>query len=390
MLVMTPGEMGPQGLTTRIREQEAAAAVIGAQLVWGPFSDGAVTGGPEAVTAIDEVVARMGADVIYAHAPHDTHQDHVATSQAALAAGRRLARVLFYQSPSTTSFDPTVFVEVEQTLAGKLAALRAHWSQVMQCPMVDLDAVEVGARYWGTRAKVGYAEAFETPSLRVGHRRRDARRARLATSCWRSGAGRQPRGRRASRRTTGACRRLTAVSRAAPADGQVGSGRRRPARPPPGPSCRSSAAGALLVGHRRRDRAIVTRRSWSTCRSSSSSCAMSRSRPPRCAGRRKDLYGDAEVDLGYRPNVSGPGRLPQRGAGRRLAGARPGGPALPAVAARGHPGRRRVHRRHRRAAGVADGRPAAHAGAAPAGRVPAAASPGALNDAAGSPAARSS
>ena len=171
MLVMTPGEHGPQGLTTRVREQEAAAAVIGANLVWGPFSDGRVTNGPEAVAALDEVVARVGADVIYAHAPHDTHQDHVATSQAALAAGRRLARVLFYQSPSTTSFDPTVFVEVDQTLSGKLAALRAHWSQVMQCPMVDLDAVEVGARYWGSRAKVGYAEAFESPRFvwDIGH-----------------------------------------------------------------------------------------------------------------------------------------------------------------------------------------------------------------------------
>jgi LmbE family N-acetylglucosaminyl deacetylase len=163
MLVMTPGEMGPQGLTSRAREQEAAAAVIGARLVWGPFSDGAVSAGREAVSAIDEVVARTGADVIYAHAPHDTHQDHIATSQAALSAARRMARVLFYQSPSTTSFDPTVFVDVEKSLADKLAALRAHWSQVMQCPMVDLEAVEVGARYWGSRAKVSYAEAFESP-----------------------------------------------------------------------------------------------------------------------------------------------------------------------------------------------------------------------------------
>ena len=40
MLVMTPGEMGPQGLTSRVREQEAAAAVLGVHLIWGPFSDG--------------------------------------------------------------------------------------------------------------------------------------------------------------------------------------------------------------------------------------------------------------------------------------------------------------------------------------------------------------
>jgi len=163
MLVMTPGEHGPQGLTSRVREQEQAAAVIGAELVWGHCEDGSVPNGRETVSLLDAVVRRVGADVLYAHAPNDSHQDHVATSYAALAAGRRLERVLFYQSPSTTTFDPTVFVDVEVSLSGKLAALRAHWSQVMQCAMVDLEEVEVGARYWGSRAKVCYAEAFETP-----------------------------------------------------------------------------------------------------------------------------------------------------------------------------------------------------------------------------------
>jgi LmbE family N-acetylglucosaminyl deacetylase len=163
MLVMTPGEMGPQGLTSRVREQEAAAAVIGAKLMWGTFEDGNVPSGRDAVSLVDDIVNRTGADVIYAHAPNDTHQDHVATSLAALAAGRRMARVLFYQSPSTTSFNPTVFVDVERTLGDKLASLRAHWSQVMQCAMVDLEAVESGAKYWGSRAKISYAEPFETP-----------------------------------------------------------------------------------------------------------------------------------------------------------------------------------------------------------------------------------
>ncbi len=163
MLVLTPGESGPQGLTSRTREQEAASAMLGARLMWGPYDDGSIPTGREIVSVLDEAVALTGADIMYTHAPHDTHQDHVATSQAVLAAGRRLQRVLFFQSPSTTSFDPTVFVDVESTLATKLAALRAHWSQVMQCPMVDLEHVEVGARYWGSRAKVSYAEAFLSP-----------------------------------------------------------------------------------------------------------------------------------------------------------------------------------------------------------------------------------
>jgi hypothetical protein len=33
----------------------------------------------------------------------------------------------------------------------------------MQCAMVDLEEIEVSARFWGSRAKVCYAEAFESP-----------------------------------------------------------------------------------------------------------------------------------------------------------------------------------------------------------------------------------
>jgi LmbE family N-acetylglucosaminyl deacetylase len=163
MLVLTAGALGPQGLTSRVREQEAAAQVLGANLVWGGFDDGSVPAGRESVDVIDAVVRSVAADVVYTHAPHDSHQDHVAVSASSLAAARRVGRLLYYQAPSTTSFDPTVFVDVARTVEDKMAALNAHWSQVADCPMVDLEAVEAGVRYWGHRARVRYAEAFESP-----------------------------------------------------------------------------------------------------------------------------------------------------------------------------------------------------------------------------------
>jgi LmbE family N-acetylglucosaminyl deacetylase len=163
MLVMTVGDLGPQGLTSRVREQEAAAQVLGARLLWGGFEDGSVPAGRAAVDVVDAAVRSVGADVVYTHAPNDSHQDHVAVSAASLAAGRRAGRVLCYQSPSTTSFDPTVFVDVSRTVEDKMSSLQAHWSQVMDCPMVDLEAVQAGVRYWGHRARTRFAEPFETP-----------------------------------------------------------------------------------------------------------------------------------------------------------------------------------------------------------------------------------
>src|SRR5262249_8592937 len=42
MLILTKGERGPQDSLPRVREQEEAAALVGAKLFWGDFEDGAV------------------------------------------------------------------------------------------------------------------------------------------------------------------------------------------------------------------------------------------------------------------------------------------------------------------------------------------------------------
>src|SRR5688500_7561614 len=52
LLVMTTGERGPQDAKSRIREQEDAAALLGASLLWGGFQDGEVPEGREAVAVV--------------------------------------------------------------------------------------------------------------------------------------------------------------------------------------------------------------------------------------------------------------------------------------------------------------------------------------------------
>jgi LmbE family N-acetylglucosaminyl deacetylase len=168
LLVMTGGENGPgdDGLPTqRRREQEAAARVLGARLLWGGLTDCHVTADATAVSIVEHALAATDADVVYVHAPEDSHQDHRAVAAAVLSAARRMSRVVHYQSPSTLGFAPTVFVDVTGFLSGKLAALRAHESQVESSAMVEPDAVVATARYWGAQARVGYAEAFAPTRL---------------------------------------------------------------------------------------------------------------------------------------------------------------------------------------------------------------------------------
>jgi LmbE family N-acetylglucosaminyl deacetylase len=159
MLVMTAGDIGPQGTVDRRQEQAEAAALLGARLVWGGFDDGAVPDGVDAVSVIQRVVA--DADVVYTHSVHDTHQDHRATARASFAAARRVARVLSYESPSSVDFEPALFFDVDGHVEHKLELVRAHLSQVLGCGLVDLEAVEAQARFRGFQARAQHAEAFE-------------------------------------------------------------------------------------------------------------------------------------------------------------------------------------------------------------------------------------
>jgi LmbE family N-acetylglucosaminyl deacetylase len=168
VLVMTGGENGPGdgGLPAlRRREQEAAARVLGARLLWGGLTDCRVAADAGTITVVERVIAEVGADVVYVHAPDDSHQDHRAVAAVTVSAARRLSRVVHYQSPSSLAFSPSVFVDVTGFLSGKLAALRAHASQVASSAMVEPDAVVAAARYWGSQARVGYAEAFAPTRL---------------------------------------------------------------------------------------------------------------------------------------------------------------------------------------------------------------------------------
>ncbi len=161
MLVMTEGQRGTYRGESRLLEQRHAAELLEAQLLWGNFDDGAISTGPETITVIDEAIATAGAQIVYSHAPTDTHQDHRAVSIASLASARRVSSVLFYETPSTQSFQPSVFVDVDAVLQRKLHLLRVHHSQVTRDGPVDLDALAAQARFRGSACRMRNAEGFE-------------------------------------------------------------------------------------------------------------------------------------------------------------------------------------------------------------------------------------
>ena len=168
LLVMTGGGMGGTA-SVRRREQETAGGILGAEKIfWGGYEDTHLIVDVELIGKIEAVIAEIKPDFIFCHFPDDTHQDHRHLAQAIMSATRYIRNVLFYEGPTTQNFNPQVFVDISDTLDQKVAALKAHPSQVMKTNIEDLSIVEVAhssANFRGIQGRVKYAEAFHALRL---------------------------------------------------------------------------------------------------------------------------------------------------------------------------------------------------------------------------------
>jgi LmbE family N-acetylglucosaminyl deacetylase len=167
MLVLTSGQAGPGDVERRTKEAQDAADKLGARLIMAGLPDGGVTAGFETVQIIESVIREVQPTIIYTHSEHDSHQDHRGTAAATIAAGRQSPSIIHYQSPTSRAFDPILFIDIEDFLATKIAALSCHVSQVVESRMVDLDQQGVNAEYWGRLARCRYAEPFEITRVRL-------------------------------------------------------------------------------------------------------------------------------------------------------------------------------------------------------------------------------
>jgi LmbE family N-acetylglucosaminyl deacetylase len=116
---------------------------------------------PAMVTAIEHAISAIQPDLILTHSRHDQHQDHQAVHTATLRAARSHSSILCFESPSVTrQFAPSLFVEIDDYVDVKVAAVRAHRDQLAK-PYMSGERVRGTAVFRGIQAKRRYAEAFE-------------------------------------------------------------------------------------------------------------------------------------------------------------------------------------------------------------------------------------
>src|SRR5207302_8615195 len=116
-----------------------------------------------AVQEIGVVVKDSDAAFILVNYFGDTHQEHRHLATCTVTATRYTRNVLFYETPTTQNFSPTVYVDIDGVLEDKVRSLEVHASQVQKTNVEGLSILEVArssAHFRGIQGRVRAAEAF--------------------------------------------------------------------------------------------------------------------------------------------------------------------------------------------------------------------------------------
>ena len=128
------------------------------------------------VQSVEAWVEEIEPDIIYTHHHGDLNVDHERASRAVLTAARPLPdssvnRVVGFETLSSSewsvpepsnAFQPTSFVDIEEQVPDKLAALSVYEEELRDPPHPrSLEIVKKNAEVWGSKCGVNAAEPFE-------------------------------------------------------------------------------------------------------------------------------------------------------------------------------------------------------------------------------------
>ncbi|MDO5552548.1 MAG: PIG-L family deacetylase [Planctomycetia bacterium] len=170
----------------RKKEAEAAAAIIGAEVIWLDFDDEFLYDNRETRLAFIDAFRIANPDVVICHFTNDYNPDHSTSSrivddcvhmasipliETKHAPTSKIPFVYHMDTPMGVGFEPQIYVDITETFETKVKMVGCHESQNQW--MLDIykagmsTFLETPAKYRGFQAGVQYAEAFR-PSIRYG------------------------------------------------------------------------------------------------------------------------------------------------------------------------------------------------------------------------------
>lgn len=164
LLIITEGHKGGDAKQRCAEQNKAAEILKPKEVMWAGYKDTELSPNMnQLIHDIEVVLNRVKPDFTFTNFGDDTHQDHRALCRATVSATRYIKNVIFYETPTTLDFSPTVFVDIKETIEEKVAMLLAHKSQVLKTNIEGLsivDAARSTAMFRGIQGRVHYAEGF--------------------------------------------------------------------------------------------------------------------------------------------------------------------------------------------------------------------------------------
>ncbi len=152
-------------------EAEAAADILGAQLIIGNFACFDISSETASLgTSLTGLIGVEQPDVVLTHWIGDSHADHRAIAFATRHAARRVPTVLEYRSnwyPGSQPFDARVVVDISETLEGKVELIRLFRSENKRTGGVWEGQVRAEAMSTGFPHNLAAAESFSPVSVRL-------------------------------------------------------------------------------------------------------------------------------------------------------------------------------------------------------------------------------
>lgn len=144
-------------------EGEAAAKLIGGQLICGGFETLKLEFEDTLNAQLVQLIEREQIDLIYTHDKNDVHHDHIALAKASLHSGRHVPRILTYHSnwyQSDVRFTPDFYQDITDTWDTKEAVIKAHRSEYERVGDAWVDYFYKEAQNNGFVCGVKLAEGF--------------------------------------------------------------------------------------------------------------------------------------------------------------------------------------------------------------------------------------
>lgn len=157
----------PNKKEIRCKESKKAAEILGSKLEFLDVTPVDIGLARDLVNKYDEIIKDFSPNVVYTHWNHDSHQDHVAVSNAVIASARKNNFSLYMYEQTIPGgivpfgFKPQLFIDISDTIDTKICSVFAHESQV------DINGewwqygIKGRAMYRGYQIYKKYAEAFE-------------------------------------------------------------------------------------------------------------------------------------------------------------------------------------------------------------------------------------